>query len=127
MTASFIPCYDTEELKSLIKNWLNGSLDGIHSRHAVIPGVEDCDRPASGLRAEGLLTRFMSADVERVIAAMAADVPVMAALFYEQYALETPIEDIARAHQQDASEMMVQAIEARDEFMRRLLMRRSDA
>jgi len=122
---TFTPLYYTEDLSRLLNLWSCGSLDGIHSKHAVVVGVSGFDRPAKGLRPETLLERFSSCDISQVFRAMALDSepsPTYGAIAYAKLVRGVPLEDIARAlGLVDCSLAQNILILAEDDFMRRLL------
>jgi hypothetical protein len=125
MSQSFIPLYDSTSLSALLRNWLNKSLDGIHSRGNVAVGVKGCDRGSHGFQAIGLLQRFTSEEVEHVLGFMGSEaepMPTWAALVVMAVIEERPIQDIARALRYDDCTQCQRQVElAKDEFMRRLL------
>ena len=125
MSQSFIPLYDSASLSALLRNWLNKSLDGIHSRGNVAVGVVDCDRGSHGFQAIGLLQRFTSEEVEHVLYFMAREaepMPTWVTLLLISVLEERPIQDIARALRYDDCTQCQRQVElAKDEFMRRLL------
>lgn len=123
MVATFTPLCNHADLRQIIKFWLDRSLDGIHSKNGVLVGVENCDRPGWGLRSMPLLERYLSEDVEVVLAEMgrgAEPAPTYAALLL----LESryPVEDLSRAmSHQSCSVTQSFLCSAYDAFARLLL------
>ena len=126
LSRPYTPLYDSKEIRSLLKFWLEGSLDGIAPRNKVSAGVVDCDRPSLpglGYRSLPLLERYTCEEVNQVFADMGRDLepaPTHAVLILleQRYTLDS----LARAMGlRDAHEAQGVLCDAYDDFARRLL------
>ena len=58
---------DSSKLSSLLSQWAAGNLDFIEVGQSVVAGVDGCVVGGGGLRAQTLLERFTSEDINRVL------------------------------------------------------------
>lgn len=123
-STTFTPFYAASDLNRLFHLWMNGSLDGIHSKGHTVLGVRDCDRVSHGFRSLSLAARFTGAELKKVLESMAKEPEhgAKAMLLLMKHVKAYPIQDIARGlGYSNCSQAQSALVEAQDEFIRRLL------
>lgn len=59
------------EVSSLLTHWASGSLDQLMDRGHVVAGIEGCTSYGKGFRAQSLVHRYTSEEVESALMSMA--------------------------------------------------------